>query len=267
MKQQEVEMANVIHCVFQTSCISRNQSGTAPALVRHLTSSLFGEGTREATLVLAFLALQLAIHGSWAQIKEGMKWAYHSQPSYSPFCLAYIWTPLLGWECPIIPHNHRQQFPAPSRSHVQVVDSTKVQESEGEGWQTWVVTCTMCEVTMQLALSDRAQRWTYEREEKPQQTNTHNSHTAKRLQKCTPCWYSNGTLKLVTGANILPPVQKGNKLQKRPLKFLNDLNEILPCPEFLLHLTQGWERPDICFLWVPNRQKRWVMNNFFEWIF
>jgi hypothetical protein len=39
---------------------------------------------------------------------------------------------------------------------------------------------------MQLALSDRAQRWTYEREEKPLQTSAHNSHTAKHLQKWRP---------------------------------------------------------------------------------
>ena len=171
---------------LQTSCISGNQFSTAPASVRHLTSWLFGENAREARLVLALLALWLAMCRSWTWIKEGTECAYLCQLPYSPSWPAYVWTPSLGWRCPIFLRNPGQWSPVPSCCSVWRADSTKDQGSGGEVQQTWAVTCTACKGTMQLALSDREQRWTYGWEEKLLWTSVHNSHTTKHLQKWCP---------------------------------------------------------------------------------
>ena len=73
----------------------------------------------------------------------------------------------------------------------------------------------MCKVTMQLLWRDQAQKWTYGQEKKP--------YGPVRIILIQLSIFKYGTLrwhmaeerpKLITSANILPPVQKGKELQK-----------------------------------------------------
>src|ERR1700677_1897299 len=57
----------------QTFCIPGNQSGAGPALVRRLSSWLFGLVTRDISFVLALLALRPAKHMSLVCIKKKKK--------------------------------------------------------------------------------------------------------------------------------------------------------------------------------------------------
>lgn len=89
----EIEMADVIYGLSPDSCILGNQSGTAPASARRLSSRLFVWVSREAVSVLALLARRPATHGSLVRIMEDVEWARLHRSSCSPFFPACVSPP------------------------------------------------------------------------------------------------------------------------------------------------------------------------------
>jgi len=75
----------------------------------------------------------------------------------------------------------------------------------------------------------------------------------------------NRRLEIVTGANILPLVQKCLELQERPLKVSKYFNEILPSCEHLPQSTQSFETPGVCFHWALNKGVR-MGRNVVKWV-
>jgi len=79
-------------------------------------------------------------------------------------------------------------------------------------------------------------------------------------------WRTNRRSKVVTGANILPPVTKRMELQKRPLEVSKDFDEISPSFEVLFQSIQSFERPSVRFHWALNRGPG-VGGDVVKWIF
>ena len=79
-------------------------------------------------------------------------------------------------------------------------------------------------------------------------------------------WRTNGRSKVLTSANILPPTQKGLKLQNRPLKVPKNFHKVSPSSKLLLQPAQRGKHPDICFGWTANRRKGWFGRNCLKWI-